>query len=52
MLIKAAEAIASVVTDEQLNPNYIIPSVFHPDMSKTVAKAIVDCVPKVSSAER
>ena len=52
MLIKAAEAIASVVTDEQLNPNYIIPSVFHPDMSKTVAKAIVDSVPKVSSTER
>ena len=52
MLIKAAAAIASVVTDEQLNPNYIIPSVFHPDMSKTVAKAIVDSVPKVSSAER
>jgi malate dehydrogenase (oxaloacetate-decarboxylating) len=46
MLIKAADAIASVVTDEQLNPNYIIPSVFHPEMSKTVAKAIVDCVPK------
>jgi malate dehydrogenase (oxaloacetate-decarboxylating) len=45
MLIKAADAIASVVTDEQLNPNYIIPSVFQPDMSKTVAKAIVDCVP-------
>jgi malate dehydrogenase (oxaloacetate-decarboxylating) len=35
-----------VVSDEQLNPNYIIPSVFHPDMSKTVAKAIVDSVPK------
>ncbi|MDC5696265.1 NAD-dependent malic enzyme [Intrasporangium calvum] len=51
MLIKAAEAIASVVTDEQLNPNYIIPSVFHPDMSKTVAKAIVDCVAKVPDAE-
>ncbi|WP_347351650.1 NAD-dependent malic enzyme [Intrasporangium sp.] len=46
MLIKAAEAIASVVSDQQLNANYIIPSVFHPDMSKTVAKAIVDCVPK------
>ncbi|MDN5797502.1 MAG: NAD-dependent malic enzyme [Intrasporangium sp.] len=46
MLIKAAEAIASVVSDSQLNPNYIVPSVFHPDMSKTVAKAIVDCVPK------
>jgi malate dehydrogenase (oxaloacetate-decarboxylating) len=49
MMISAAEAIASVVTDEQLNPNYIIPSVFHPDMSKTVAKAIVDCVPKAPS---
>ena len=46
MLIKAAEAIASVVTDDQLNANYIIPSVFQPDMAKTVAKAIVDCVPK------
>ena len=46
MLIRAADAIASVVTDEQLNPNYIIPSVFHPDMSKKVAAAIVDCVPK------
>jgi malate dehydrogenase (oxaloacetate-decarboxylating) len=50
MLIKAADAIASVVTDEQLNPNYIIPSVFQPDMSKTVAKAIVDCVPKAPAA--
>jgi malate dehydrogenase (oxaloacetate-decarboxylating) len=49
MMIRAAQAIASVVTDEQLNPNYIIPSVFHPDMSKTVAKAIVDCVPKAPS---
>ncbi len=38
MLIRAADAIASVVTDEQLNPNYIIPSVFHPDMSKKVAE--------------
>ena len=46
MLIKAAEAIASVVTDDQLNANYIVPSVFQPDMAKTVAKAIVDCVPK------
>lgn len=52
MLMAAATAIASVVTDEQLNPTYIIPSVFHPDMSKTVAKAIVDCVPKAPSDDQ
>ncbi len=40
MLIRAADAIASVVGDDQLNPNYIIPSVFDPDIAKTVARAI------------
>ncbi|MDN5790615.1 MAG: NAD-dependent malic enzyme [Micrococcales bacterium] len=48
MLISAADAIASVVGDEQLNPSYIIPSVFHPEMSETVAKAIVSSVPKLA----
>ena len=32
MLLRAAEAIAQCVTDEELNPNYIIPSVFNPDV--------------------
>ena len=41
MLLRAADAIASVVTAEQLNPNYVIPSVFDPDIAKTVAAAIV-----------
>jgi len=41
MLLRAAEAIASVVDADQLNPNYIIPSVFDPDIAKTVAAAIV-----------
>ena len=41
MLIRAADAIASVVNAEQLNANYIIPSVFDPDIAKTVAAAIV-----------
>jgi len=41
MLLAAADAIASVVTAEQLNPNYIVPSVFDPDIAKTVAAAIV-----------
>jgi len=40
MLLRAAEAIAHVVTDEELNPSFIIPSVFHPDVAKAVAAAI------------
>jgi malate dehydrogenase (oxaloacetate-decarboxylating) len=39
MLIRAADALASVVTDAELNPNYIVPSVFAPDIVKTVAGA-------------
>jgi malate dehydrogenase (oxaloacetate-decarboxylating) len=40
MLIRAANALASVVTDDELNANYIVPSVFAPDIVKTVAAAI------------
>ncbi len=40
MLLRAAEAIALVVKDEELNPNFIIPTVFHPDVPKAVADAI------------
>jgi malate dehydrogenase (oxaloacetate-decarboxylating) len=40
MLLRAAEAIALVVTDDELNPSFIIPSVFHPDVPKAVAAAI------------
>jgi malate dehydrogenase (oxaloacetate-decarboxylating) len=40
MLLRAAEAIAHVVTDEEINPSFIIPSVFHPDVPKAVAAAI------------
>ncbi len=40
MMIRAAEAIAHVVGDDELNPNFIIPSVFHPDVPKAVAAAI------------
>jgi malate dehydrogenase (oxaloacetate-decarboxylating) len=42
MLLAAARALASVVTDEELNPAYIIPSVFHPDVAATVAAAVVE----------
>ena len=40
MLLAAATRSPSVVKDDELNPNYIIPSVFHPDVAKAVAAAI------------
>ncbi|WP_122819169.1 NAD-dependent malic enzyme [Nocardioides pantholopis] len=40
MLLRAAEAIALVVTDDELNPSFIIPTVFDPDVPKAVAAAI------------
>ena len=40
LLQAAAIALAGVVPDDQLNPTYIIPSVFHPDLSKIVAAAV------------
>ena len=40
MLLKAADAIAHVVKDDELNANFIIPSVFNPDVPKAVAAAI------------
>ncbi len=40
LLLAAAHALASVVTDEELNATYIVPSVFHPDVTTTVAHAV------------
>ena len=40
MNVAAARAIASVVKPEQLNPSYIIPSVFNPEVVEEVAKAV------------
>jgi malate dehydrogenase (oxaloacetate-decarboxylating) len=40
MLLRAADAIAHVVKDDEINPSFIIPSVFHPDVPKAVAAAI------------
>ncbi len=40
MLLRAAEAIAHVVTDAELNANFIIPSVFDAEVPKRVAAAI------------
>ncbi|GAA4634989.1 NAD-dependent malic enzyme [Actinoallomurus vinaceus] len=40
MLHAAARALADVVTDGELGPNYIVPSVFHPDVAHAVAAAV------------
>ncbi|WP_150252956.1 NAD-dependent malic enzyme [Nocardiopsis deserti] len=40
MMVAAAEALADVVTEDELGPNYIIPSVFHSDLSNHVATAV------------
>src|SRR3712207_9596159 len=42
MLLAAAEAIAGVVTDDQLNANYIIPSVFDHAVTSAVAAAVAE----------
>ncbi|MEY9862257.1 malate dehydrogenase (oxaloacetate-decarboxylating) [Catenulispora sp. GAS73] len=44
VLVAAARAIASTVGDSDLNPSYIVPSVFHKDLAKTVAEAVVAAV--------
>jgi malate dehydrogenase (oxaloacetate-decarboxylating) len=40
MLLAAARALADVVLPDELGPNYIVPSVFHPDVASSVAAAV------------
>ena len=46
MKIAAAYAIASLVSDEELNPEYILPNAFDERVGKTVAKAVFDAAHK------
>ncbi|KAA1425299.1 NAD-dependent malic enzyme [Mumia zhuanghuii] len=48
VLLAASEAISATVSDDELNANYIIPSVFHPEVHDRVAEA----VRAVASAKR
>jgi malate dehydrogenase (oxaloacetate-decarboxylating) len=48
MLLRAADALARIVSDEELNASFIIPSVFHPDVAKRVAAAISGKAPTES----
>ena len=40
MLLAAARALAAVVADDEINAAYIVPSVFHPDVTRVVAGAV------------
>jgi malate dehydrogenase (oxaloacetate-decarboxylating) len=40
LLVAAAEAVAGAVTEQELNANYIIPSVFHAEVHTAVAAAV------------
>ncbi|MFI0822721.1 malic enzyme-like NAD(P)-binding protein, partial [Streptomyces sp. NPDC021098] len=42
MMLAAASALADVVTEAELNPNYIIPSVFNDTVAGAVAGAVRD----------
>ena len=46
MKIAAAKAIASLVSDEELSPEYIIPKAFDERVGKTVAKAVAEAARK------
>ena len=42
MKMAAAKAIAGVVREEELNPEYIIPSAFDPRVTEAVSKAVAN----------
>ena len=46
MKIAAAYALAGLVSDEDLCPNYIIPAAFDPRVAKAVAAAVADAARK------
>jgi len=46
MKMAAATAIASLVSDEELNEDYILPKAFDPRVGKTVAKAVAEAARK------
>ncbi|MFL1377112.1 MULTISPECIES: NAD-dependent malic enzyme [unclassified Nocardiopsis] len=52
MMVAAAEALADVVTEDELGPNYIIPSVFHADLSTHVATAVREVAQRGQKTDR
>ncbi len=44
MKVSAAYGIASIISDEELNPEYILPDAFNKKVAENVAKAVADAV--------
>jgi malate dehydrogenase (oxaloacetate-decarboxylating) len=49
VLLAAAQALAKTVSDDELNAAYIVPSVFHPDVTKVVAAAVAQAATKAGA---
>ncbi|SHJ53293.1 malate dehydrogenase (oxaloacetate-decarboxylating) [Nocardiopsis flavescens] len=52
MMVAAAKALADVVSEDELGPNYIIPSVFHADLSTHVANAVREAAQRDQKTRR
>ena len=52
MKVAAADAIARVIPQEQLNEEYVIPSVFNEDVATAVATAVAECARETGVARR
>lgn len=52
MKLAAAHAIASVVNENELNEDYIIPGVFNPQVADSVAKAVAEAAIKTGIARK
>jgi len=52
MLLAAAQALAAMVSDEELNASYIVPSVFHPEVAEHVAAAVRGAVERERAQAR
>jgi len=51
MLLAAAQALSATVSDDELNPAYVVPSVFHPGVAETVAAAVRHSVEQTRERE-
>ncbi len=52
MKIAAAHAIANVISERELNEDYIIPGVFNPAVAENVAKAVAEAAVKTGVARK
>src|SRR4051794_4458724 len=51
MLVAAAQAIADAVSPDELNPSYIVPSVFDPEVAPAVAAAVRSVAERTDGAK-